>query len=274
MNVSETIFAGDSLTSMLSLRRPLTSHSRKIAYRWDKVLKSVELHQLFWLPSQLQPADLLTKPGADWTATRSRFFQEGGHLALSRRQWLLMSPTDSRVDKNIDLSFIPFSLRKPPLSPNLLALFRECEERLQAGVRDEAGEGSVGHQTPDTVPVPDQTESQIINVSQTESQTVNAKQTESQNNMFSPHLPSRSLGHRQQSAGPGSEGYHHHTASSSAAVTAPRRGGSGLPRHQPTHLPPPSPAHTALVGREGEQTRWQPLADLPRHQAGSHRVTW
>ena len=95
MNVSETIFAGDSLTSMLSLRRPLTSHSRKIAYRWVKVLKSVELHQLFWLPSQLQPADLLTKPGADWTATRSRFFQEGGHLALSRRQWLLMSLTDS-----------------------------------------------------------------------------------------------------------------------------------------------------------------------------------
>ena len=88
----------------------------------------MELHQLQWLPSPLQPADLLTKPGSDWTATRSRFFMEGGHLALGRRQWCLMSPTDKKVDKNIDLSFVPLSLRKPPLSPNLLALFRECDE--------------------------------------------------------------------------------------------------------------------------------------------------
>ena len=76
LQVAEVRFISDSRVSLLSLKKPLTAHSKSVAHRWDKFLSVVQICQCFWCPSQINPSDLSSRIGSNRHSLRSKFFLE------------------------------------------------------------------------------------------------------------------------------------------------------------------------------------------------------
>ena len=130
LQVSEVRFISDSRVSLLSLKRPLTSHSKAVAHRWDKFLSVVQICECYWCPSLVNPSDVSSRIGAGHHTLRSKFFLEAGSYTLPRSSWLCYPVTDNRINKNISIAHIPPSLRRPPDDQQMLSLFKQVEDLL------------------------------------------------------------------------------------------------------------------------------------------------